>query len=143
MYLVKLINSCFTQNLFKQLLKSSYIVKRALITGITGQDGPYLAKFLIEKGYKVFGTYRRVSTANFWRLQDLGILKQVTLIPADMSDMSSLLEAVTIAEPDEVYNLAAQSFVGNSFDQPLLTSDVDASGSTRFLEIIRHLNGGQ
>ncbi len=114
-------------------------MKRALITGITGQDGPYLAKFLLEKGYKVFGTYRRVSTPNFWRLQDLGVLNKITLIPADMSDMSSLLEAVTIAEPDEVYNLAAQSFVGNSFDQPLLTSDVDASGSTRFLEIIRHL----
>ena len=116
------------------------VVKRALITGITGQDGPYLAKLLLNKGYRVFGTYRRVSTPNFWRLQQLNIIKQVTLIPADLGDMASLLEAVTIAEPDEIYNLAAQSFVGNSFDQPLLTTDIDASGATRFLEIIRHLN---
>lgn len=113
--------------------------KRALITGITGQDGPYLAKLLLDKGYDVFGTYRRVSTPNFWRLQQLDIIKKITLIPADLSDMSSLLEAVTTAEPDEIYNLAAQSFVGASFDQPLLTAEIDASGSTRFLEIIRHL----
>lgn len=114
-------------------------MKRALITGITGQDGPYLAKLLLEKGYKVFGTYRRVSTPNFWRLQQLGIVNQVTLIPADLSDMASLLEAVTISDPHEIYNLAAQSFVGSSFDQPLLTTEIDASGATRFLEIIRHL----
>lgn len=115
------------------------MAKHALITGITGQDGPYLAKLLLDKGYKVFGTYRRVSTPNFWRLQQLDIIKRVTLIPADLGDMSSLLEAVTRSEPDEIYNLAAQSFVGASFDQPLLTAEIDASGSTRFLEIIRHL----
>src|SRR3989344_3977785 len=115
------------------------MMKRALITGITGQDGPYLAKLLLDKGYRVYGTYRRVSTPNFWRLQQLGIVKRITLIPADLTDMASLLEAVTISDPKEIYNLAAQSFVGNSFDQPLLTTDVDASGSTRFLEIIRHL----
>jgi GDPmannose 4,6-dehydratase len=114
-------------------------MKRALITGITGQDGPYLAQLLLNKGYRVFGTYRRVSTPNFWRLQQLGIINRVTLIPADLTDMASLLEAVTISDPHEIYNLAAQSFVGNSFDQPLLTTDVDASGTTRFLEIIRHL----
>lgn len=115
------------------------LVKRALITGITGQDGPYLAKLLLSKGYKVYGTYRRNSTPNFWRLQQLGIVRDVTLIPADMSDMASLLEAVKVSDPDEIYNLAAQSFVGSSFDQPLLTTDVDGSGTTRFLEIIRHL----
>ena len=115
------------------------MMKRALITGITGQDGPYLAKLLLDKGYRVYGTYRRVSTPNFWRLQQLNLIKRVTLIPADLTDMASLLEAVTISDPKEIYNLAAQSFVGNSFDQPLLTTDVDASGSTRFLEIIRHL----
>ena len=115
------------------------MVKRALVTGITGQDGPYLAKFLLAKGYKVFGTYRRVSTPNFWRLQQLGLINRITLIPADLTDMSSLLEAVSISDPDEIYNLAAQSYVGNSFDQPLLTTDIDASGTTRFLEIIRHL----
>ena len=114
-------------------------MKRALITGITGQDGPYLAKLLLEKGYKVFGTYRRTSTPNFWRLQDQGILNQITLIPADLADMASLLEAVTLSQPDEIYNLAAQSFVGSSFDQPLLTTEIDANGTTRFLEIIRHL----
>jgi GDPmannose 4,6-dehydratase len=113
--------------------------KRALITGITGQDGPYLAKLLLSKGYKVFGTYRRISTPNFWRLQQLGIVKHVTLIPADLSDMASLLEAVTLADPHEIYNLAAQSFVGASFDQPLLTAEIDGIGATRFLEIIRHL----
>ena len=115
-------------------------MKRALITGITGQDGPYLAKLLLSKGYKVYGTYRRVSTPNFWRLQQLKIVDKVTLIPADLSDMSSLLEAVKISNPDEIYNLAAQSFVGNSFDQPLLTTEIDASGTTRFLEIIRNIN---
>jgi GDPmannose 4,6-dehydratase len=113
-------------------------VKRALVTGVTGQDGPYLAQLLLKKGYKVFGTYRRVSTPNFWRLQSLGILHKITLIPADLTDMSSLVEAVKISNPDEVYNLAAQSFVGGSFDQPLLTTDVDAIGTARFLEIIRH-----
>src|SRR3990167_7133116 len=115
-------------------------MKKALITGITGQDGPYLAKLLLNKGYKVYGTYRRVSTPNFWRLQSLGILSKVTLIPADLCDTSSLLEAVTISDPDEIYNLAAQSFVGSSFDFPLLTTEVDANGTTRFLEIIRNFN---
>ncbi|MBI1968627.1 GDP-mannose 4,6-dehydratase [Candidatus Woesearchaeota archaeon] len=115
------------------------MVKRALITGITGQDGAFLARFLLEKGYKVYGTYRRVSTPNFWRLQQLNIIHKVTLIPADLSDTTSLLEAVTISQPQEIYNLAAQSFVGSSFDQPLLTTQIDGSGATRFLEIIRHL----
>ncbi|MCK4589138.1 MAG: GDP-mannose 4,6-dehydratase [Nanoarchaeota archaeon] len=114
-------------------------MKSALITGVTGQDGPYLAQLLISKGYKVFGTFRRVSTPNFWRLQALGIIDKITLIPADLTDMASLLEAVTISNPDEIYNLAAQSFVESSFDQPLLTADVDGSSTTKFLEIIRHL----
>ncbi|NQV08591.1 GDP-mannose 4,6-dehydratase [Candidatus Woesearchaeota archaeon] len=113
--------------------------KTALITGITGQDGAYLAKFLLGKGYKVYGIYRRISTPNFWRLQYLGVFDKVTLIPADMADMSSLLEAVTISEPDEVYNLAAQSYVGASFDQPLMTTAIDGVGAISMLEIIRHL----
>ncbi len=115
-------------------------MKRALITGITGQDGPYLADLLLRKGYRVFGTYRRVSTPNFWRLQQLKILHRITLIPCDLGDTTSVLEAVTISQPHEIYNLAAQSFVGASFDQPLLTTDIDGCGATRFLEIIRHLN---
>ncbi len=114
--------------------------KRALLTGVTGQDGPYLTRLLLSKGYKVFGTFRRVSTPNFWRLQALGVLDKITLIPADMCDMSALLEAIKISEPDEIYNLAAQSYVGASFDQPLYTADVDGMGSVRILEIIRHLN---
>lgn len=115
-------------------------MKRALITGVTGQDGAYLSAFLLKKGYKVFGTYRRSSTPNFWRLQALKILDKITLIPADMLDVSSLLEAATLSEPNEIYNLAAQSYVGTSFDQPLLTAQVDGLGPLRFLEIIRHLN---
>lgn len=114
-------------------------MRRTLITGITGQDGAYLAALLIEKGYQVFGTYRRVSTPNFWRLQFLNVLDKITLIPVDMADMSSLLEAVTLSDPHEIYNLAAQSYVGASFDQPLLTTEIDGSGATRILEIIRHL----
>jgi GDPmannose 4,6-dehydratase len=114
-------------------------MKRALITGITGQDGAYLAAFLLGKGYKVFGSYRRVSTPNFWRLQYLDILDKITLIPADVADMSSMMEAVCVSEPDEIYNLAAQSYVGASFDQPLLTTEIDGSGATRLLEIIRNL----
>ncbi len=112
-------------------------MKRALITGTTGQDGAYLADFLLKKGYKVFGIYRRSSTPNFWRLQALKILDKITLIPADISDMSSLLEAVSLADPDEIYNLAAQSYVSASFDQPMLTAEVDALGPLKILEIIR------
>jgi len=115
-------------------------MKRAMITGITGQDGPYLADFLLKKGYKVYGIYRRNSTPNFWRLQALGVIDKISLIPADMTDMTSLLEAVTIANPDEIYNLAAQSFVGASFDQPIVTAQVDALGPLILLEIIRSLN---
>ena len=115
-------------------------MKRALITGVTGQDGAYLCDFLLKKGYKVFGIYRRSSTPNFWRLQALKVLHKMTLIPADIADMSSLLEAVKIAEPEEIYNLAAQSYVGASFDQPIITAQVDGLGPLRFLEIIRHLN---
>ncbi len=114
--------------------------KRALITGITGQDGPYLAQLLLSKGYTVYGTYRRNSTPNFWRLQSLKLMDKIILIPADLADMSSLLEAVTIADPHEIYNLAAQSFVEASFDQPLLTTEIDGASPLKFLEIIRHLN---
>ena len=114
--------------------------KRALITGITGQDGAYLADLLLKKGYQVFGIYRRLSTPNFWRLKALKIHDKVTLIAADMTDYSSLHEAIKLSDPDEVYNLAAQSFVGSSFDQPLLTAEVDGVGPLRFLEIIRHYN---
>jgi len=115
-------------------------MRRALITGITGQDGAYLAKFLLEKGYEVYGTYRRLSSPNFWRLQYLGIFEQVNLIPVDLSDTASLIEAIKVSEPDEVYHLAAQSVVGASFEQPIATGDVSGLAVTRILEIIRQLD---
>ena len=96
--------------------------KRALITGITGQDGAYLSKLLLEKGYDVYGTYRRSSTPNFWRLQQLGVFEKIHLIVADLIDSSALFEAVKITDPHEIYNLAAQSFVGASFENPIATS---------------------
>jgi GDPmannose 4,6-dehydratase len=111
--------------------------RRALITGITGQDGAYLAKFLLEKGYEVYGTYRRLSTPNFWRLEYLGVYHKVYLIPADLTDMSSIIEALKISEPDEVYHLAAQSFVEASFETPVATGDVTGLSTTRILEAIR------
>jgi len=114
--------------------------KRALITGITGQDGAYLAKFLLDKDYKVFGTYRRVSTPNFWRLEYLGILTEIELIPFDLLDQSSILEAIQLAEPDEIYNLAAQSFVGASFEQPVATGEITGLGLTRVLDTVRNTN---
>jgi len=115
-------------------------LKRALITGTTGQDGSYLAKFLLDKGYKVYGTYRRLSTPNFWRLQYLGIFEKISLIPADLADMSSIVEAIKMAQPEEIYHLAAQSFVGASFEQPLGSGSITGLGVTRVLEAIRQVN---
>lgn len=115
-------------------------MKRALITGITGQDGPYLAKLLVEKGYKVYGGYRRSSTRNFWRLHYLDVKKDIELVPIDLIDQSSILQAIRQCEPDEIYNLAAQSFVGVSFEQPIATGEVSGLGTTRILESIRLLN---
>jgi len=115
-------------------------LKRALITGTTGQDGAYLAKFLLSKGYKVYGTYRRLSTPNFWRLQYLGIFEKISLIPADLADMSSIVEAIRMAQPEEIYHLAAQSFVGASFEQPLGSGSITGLGVTRVLEAIRQTN---
>ena len=114
--------------------------KRALITGVTGQDGSYLAKLLLEKGYEVFGVVRRVSTPNFWRLMHLGVIDKITLISADLSDMASLSEAIHESKPDEIYNLAAQSFVGSSFDQPIQATDINGVALLRILEIVRKFN---
>jgi len=112
-------------------------MKKALITGITGQDGAYLAKFLLEKGYEVYGTYRRLSTPNFWRLEYLNVFDKVNLIPADLSDTGSIVEALKISKPDEVYHLAAQSFVEASFETPVATGDITGLAVTRILEAIR------
>ena len=114
--------------------------KTALITGITGQDGAYLARFLLGKGYHVYGTYRRLSTPNFWRLQYLDIFNRVQLSPADLVDAASITEAVKISEPDEIYHLAAQSFVGASFEQPVGAGEITGLGVTRVLEAIRTIN---
>src|SRR4030042_949065 len=111
--------------------------KRAFITGVTGQDGAYLAEFLLEMGYEVYGGYRRLSTPNFWRMLHLGILDKVTLVPVELADTTSLVQAILNCNPDEVYNLAAQSFVSASFDAPLATADVTGLGAARILEAIR------
>ena len=114
--------------------------RRALITGITGQDGAYLGELLLSKGYEVFGLYRRTSSYNFWRLRSLGIDSQVQLIPGDLTDDPSLVNAVLKTRPHELYNLGAQSFVGASFDAPISTGEVDALAATRLLEIIRSIS---
>jgi GDPmannose 4,6-dehydratase len=115
-------------------------MQTALITGVTGQDGAYLAQLLLDKGYVVYGTYRRVSTPNFWRLQYLNIFERVKLISADLIDGCSITESIRISEPDEIYNLAAQSFVAASFQQPIGTAEVTGLGATRILEAIRSIN---
>lgn len=112
-------------------------MKRALITGITGQDGAYLAKFLVEKGYKVYGGYRRSSTRNFWRLHYLDVKKDIELLPLDLLDQTSIISALQKCEPDEVYNLAAQSFVGDSFSEAIATGEITGLGVTRMLDSIR------
>ncbi|HVK04460.1 MAG TPA: GDP-mannose 4,6-dehydratase, partial [Armatimonadaceae bacterium] len=109
--------------------------KTALITGITGQDGSYLAELLLSKGYKVFGVVRRSSTENFERIAHLK--GRVELLQADLLDQSSLMDALRIANPSEVYNLAAQSFVPTSWQQPVLTGEFTAMGVTRILEALR------
>src|SRR3989344_3810885 len=114
--------------------------KKALITGVTGQDGAYLAKLLLEKGYEVFGIVRRTSSPNFWRLQELDIIDKIIFISADLSDMSSLSEAIHESKPDEIYNLAAQSFVGSSFDQPLQSADINGIALLKIIEIVRKFN---
>lgn len=109
--------------------------KRALITGITGQDGSYLAEFLLEKGYTVYGLMRRSSTSNLDRIQH--IREKVNLVLGDLTDMNSLICALDVSNPDEVYNLGAQSFVKASWNQPILTGHVTALGVTNILEAIR------
>lgn len=113
-------------------------MKRALITGITGQDGSYLAEFLLEKGYKVYGLTRRTSTVNNERIEH--IEDKIELVQGDLLDQSSLAAALIESEPDEVYNLAAQSFVKTSWNQPVLTGEFTAIGVTRMLEAIRAVN---
>jgi GDPmannose 4,6-dehydratase len=114
-------------------------MKRALITGITGQDGAYLAQLLLEKGYQVTGTFRRSSSVNFWRIAELGIENHpnLSLVEYDLTDLSSSIRLMESARPDEVYNLAAQSFVGVSFEQPVTTASITGLGAVNLLEAIR------
>ncbi len=117
-------------------------MKKAIITGITGQDGAYLAELLLNKGYKVYGTYRRSASVNFWRIEELGVDKHpnLHLIEYDLTDQSNSIRMVADIEPDEIYNLAAQSFVGVSFEQPLATAHITGLGAVHLLEAIRIVN---
>ena len=113
--------------------------RTAIVTGVTGQDGAYLSKLLLSKGYTVFGTYRRAVLKIFWRLSYLGVIDhpRLNLVPLDLLDLGSVISLVQVSRPDEIYNLAAQSFVGTSFEQPQLTLQVNSSGALNFLEAIR------
>jgi len=117
-------------------------MKSALITGITGQDGAYLAQLLLEKGYRVYGTYRRTSSVNFWRIDELGIDQHpnLSLMEYDLTDLGSSIRLLEMADVSEVYNLAAQSFVGVSFDQPITTGHITGIGAVHMLEAIRTIN---
>ena len=112
-------------------------MKNALIIGLTGQDGSYLADFLLKKNYNVFGTFRRTSHKCFERIDELGIFDEITRIKADLGDYSSLQAAFRQSKPDEVYNLGAQSFVGASFQQPILTADITGLGALRVLDALK------
>ncbi|MDV6331043.1 GDP-mannose 4,6-dehydratase [Asticcacaulis sp. 201] len=116
--------------------------KTAIITGIGGQDGAYLAQLLLEKGYQVYGTYRRTSSVNFWRIEELGVDKDpnLHLVEHDLTDLSSSIRLVESSQATEVYNLAAQSFVGVSFDQPITTAEITGIGAVNILEAIRIVN---
>src|SRR6202171_5328566 len=116
------------------------MAKSALMTGITGQDGAYLAELLLTKGYRVFGMLARRSSDTLWRLSELGIAGNVTLVDGDLIDMTSILRALETSEADEVYNLGAQSFVATSWRQPLLTANVNGIGALNVLEAIRMHN---
>jgi GDPmannose 4,6-dehydratase len=117
-------------------------MKTAIVTGVTGQDGAYLTELLLGKGYRVYGTYRRTSSVNFWRMEELGIAAhpQLELVEFDLTDLSSSIRLLERSEATEIYNLAAQSFVGVSFDQPLTTGEITGLGAVHLLEAIRIVN---
>jgi GDPmannose 4,6-dehydratase len=114
-------------------------MKTALITGVSGQDGAYLTQLLLDKGYKVYGAYRRTSSVNFWRMDDLGVTAHpnLELVEYDLTDPGCSMRLIMQAQPDEVYNLAAQSFVGVSFEQPVTTAEITGMGALHLLEAIR------
>ncbi len=116
--------------------------KTAIVTGVSGQDGAYLAENLLGRGYTVYGTYRRTSSVNFWRMEELGILEHpnLKLVEYDLTDLGSAIRLLTSSEATEIYNLAAQSFVGVSFDQPITTGHITGLGAAYLLEAIRVVN---
>lgn len=117
-------------------------MNKAIVTGITGQDGAYLAQLLLEYGYTVYGTFRRTSSVNFWRIEELGIQNNANLhlVEYDLTDLSSSIRLLQTTEATEVYNLAAQSFVGVSFEQPVTTAEITGIGAVNLLEAIRIVN---
>lgn len=117
-------------------------MKKAFVTGITGQDGSYITSHLLQKGYKVFGGYRRASTTNFWRLEELAVVDHpnLSLVEFDLTDLGSIIRTISQIEPDEIYNLSAQSHVGVSFKQPVLTGQISALGALQILEAVRIVN---
>ena len=117
-------------------------MKKALVTGITGQDGAYLAELLLNKGYEVYGTYRRTSSVNFWRMDEIGVQAHpnLHLVEYDLTDASGSIRMVADIKPDEIYNLAAQSFVAVSFEQPITTANITGLGALHLLEAIRIVN---
>ena len=117
-------------------------MKKSVITGVTGQDGAYLAQLLLAKGYEVFGAFRRTSSVNFWRLEELGIDQHpnLHLVEYDLTDLSSSVRLLQTSGATEVYNLAAQSFVGVSFEQPITTAEITGIGPVNLLEAIRIVN---
>src|SRR5471030_1093690 len=114
----------------------------AVVTGITGQDGAYLTQLLLDKGYSVHGTYRQTSSVNFWRLNEVGVLDHpnLNLIEHDLTDLGATIRILQKTQPREVYNLAAQSFVGVSFEQPATTAEITGLGAVNLLEAIRIVN---
>ena len=116
------------------------MAKRSLITGVTGQDGAYLARLLLQKGYEVYGLLARRSSDTLWRLRELKIETEIRYIDGDLTDISSIMRALRLAEPEEIYNLGAQSFVGSSWHQPLLTAQATGLGALHILEAVRQVN---
>lgn len=132
------------REMFQRFFRVEKSMKKALVTGITGQDAAYLAQLLLDKGYEVYGTHRRTSTNNFWRIEELGIADhpRLKLVEYDLTDLGNTLRVIEKSEPDEIYNLAAQSFVGSSFEQPETTGQITGLGALRLLEGIRAVNPG-
>ncbi len=116
------------------------MTKRALITGISGQDGAYLSKLLLDKGYTVYGGHRQSASGEFWRLTELGIFDRIEMVPFELLEPTNITRVLQKVRPTEVYHLAAQSFVGASFEQPIYTADVNALGTLRILEAIRSVD---